>query len=111
MYAIIKRYTPDVKEGGMSECFANLSGLSTFFKMPHKEIAKKILKDLNKEIGHSFIIKISSDIGLMKNKKVINISTYKEISKLFTGISFVNNYRHLIIRRRKLTVPFLGKVS
>lgn len=111
MYVIIKRYTPNVKEGCINECFADLTGLRTFFKMSYKEIAKNILNDLNTEIGMSFIIKISSNDSQMKNNSK-NISTYKEMGKLFSGFSFANlNNRKSLVIRKKLTVPFLGKVT
>ena len=46
MYAVIRRYTPDVAEGNTNECLADLTGLRTFFKMTYAEIAEKIKKDL-----------------------------------------------------------------
>lgn len=116
MYAIIRRYTPNVNEGEMNECFADLTGLRTFFKMSYKEMAGKILKDLNTEIGVSFTVSVATvdSFEKVKNKtkKSKSVSTYKELNKLFVGSSFVavKNRKSLSLRR-KLTVPFLGTVS
>ncbi len=117
MYAVIRRYTPDVAEGNINECFADITGLRTFFKMSYKELAEKILKDLNKEIGVQFTIRITS-MKAFQNAKTNSrnsksISTYKELNKLFAGLSFVEakNRKSLISRRRKFAVPFIGKVA
>lgn len=116
MYAIIRRYTPNVAEGDINECFADLTGLRTFFKMTYKEMASKILQDLNTEIGVSFTVRVASvdafEKAKNKGKKSKSISTYKELNKLFAGSSFIaiKNRKSLSIRR-KLTIPFLGRVA
>jgi len=114
MYAIIRRYTPDVVEGNMNECLADLTGLRTFFKMTYAEIAEKIKKDLTREIGIRFTLKVSTttafDSVKNKSKKLQSISTYKEINKLFAGSSYISQKNVSNIRRR-LSVPFIGKVS
>ena len=118
MYAIVRRYTPEAVEGKENECFAELTGLRTFFKMSYAEMVKKIIKDLRAEIGVSFSVKITTASifeGAMKNsKKVKSISTYKEINTLFSGTSFVAVPRRTqarLPRRVRLTVPYLGKVK
>lgn len=116
MYAIMRRYTPHVVQGESNECFADLTGLRTFFKMSYAEMAKKIIKDLESEIGITFILKASTvdafDAAKNKTKKAKSISTFKEMNKLFAGFSFVSvKHRKSLVLRRKLTVPFLGKVA
>lgn len=118
MYAIIRRYTPNVAEGSTNECFADLTGLRTFFKMTYTEMAEKILKDLNTEIGVPFTMRLATVDAFLeaknKGKKSKSVSTYKELNKLFAGSSFVAMKNRKSLRlgvRRKLTVPFLGKVS
>lgn len=117
MYAIIRRYTPNVAEGDMNECFADLTGLRTFFKMTYKEMAEKILYDLNTEIGVNFIVQVATskefDEAKKKSKRTKSISTYQEINSLFAGASFVptKKRRSLTYKSKKLIVPFLGKVS
>lgn len=116
MYAIIRRYTPNVAEGESNECFADLTGLRTFFKMSYAEMAEKILKDLALEIGVAFTVKVSTvdafEGAKNKGKKSKSVSTYKELNKLFAGSSFVaSKHRKSLVSRKKLTIPFLGKVS
>ena len=74
MYAIIRRYTPNVIEGEINECFADLTGLRTFFKMTYAEMAEKIIKDLNTEIGVSFTVKIATIDSFEKVKNKIGHS-------------------------------------
>lgn len=116
MYAILRRYTPDVAEGKINECFADITGLRTFFKMTYKEMVEKIIADLSTEIGVTFTVRVATvkmfEEAKGKNKKSKTISTYKELNKLFAGLSFVPAKDRKILRmRKKLTIPFLGKVA
>ncbi|MFA5131939.1 MAG: hypothetical protein WC444_01275 [Candidatus Paceibacterota bacterium] len=118
MYAVIRRYTPDVVEGSANECLADLTGLRTFFKMTYAEIAENIIKELSREIGVKFTLSIATNKAFTdaknKGKKVQSISTYKEINSLFAGSSFVHKgHRSRIgkVHGRRLAVPFIGKVS
>ncbi len=116
MYAIIRRYTPNVVEGNTNECFADLTGLRTFLKMSYKEMAHNIVTDIKKEIGIFCAIHVvTQDTFLMaKNraKKSRNISTYKEMNKLFAGTLFTTrrSQKNLGSKKVRLTIPFLGKV-
>lgn len=117
MYAIVRRYTPDVVEGQANECFADLTGLRTFFSMTYKELAEKIREDLQYEIGVAFTIQISTMNAYMDAKhygrKGNSVSTYKEINNLFAGTLFgqTKNRRSVFGTRKKLSVPFIGKVK
>lgn len=121
MYAIMRRYTPEVIEGAKNECFAELTGLRTFFKMTYQEMTKSIMRDLKKEIGASFSVRIAQthefDALVRATKKAGTVSTYQEINSLFAGKSFVSAYKRtsakLAYRTKKvrLTIPFLGKVA
>ena len=121
MYAIIRRYTPEVAEVVPNECYAELTGLRTFFKMSYAELAENILTDLKKEIGISFSIRISKaddfEKARMTSKKSKQISTYKEINSLFKGASFIpredrTSIKHsLRAKRIRLSIPYLGKVA
>jgi nucleotidyltransferase/DNA polymerase involved in DNA repair len=118
MYAIIRRYTPDVVEGGTNECFADLTGLRTFFKMSYAEIAEKIKKELASEIGIRFALRVATvaqfeKAKLGKKSHGTAISTYKEINKLFVGSSYVaapHRKQIKLVRGRRLAVPFIGKI-
>lgn len=118
MYAIIRRYTPNVVEGGSNECYADLTGLRTFFKMTYAEMTERIIKDLRSEIGKSFKVTIATVDAFdkakngPKNKKTRSVSTFKEMNNLFSGKAFaaIKNRKSFIIKR-KLSIPFLGKVA
>lgn len=115
MYAILRKYTPDAVEGNWNECFADLTGLRTFFRMTYKELINQITCDLKRELGISFSIKLTSKelfeeaLFLKKqSKKQLakkGISTYKEMN----GLSLFKKVR--TIRKQKFTIPFLGKVA
>ena len=121
MYAIIRRYTPDAVEGTTNECFAELTGLRTFFKMTYAELADTIRKDLTLELDLSFVVKVSTvkafEQAQLLGKKTKTVSTYKEINSLFVGKSFVEAAQRKVTRstvtRKKirLVIPFLGKVA
>lgn len=117
MYAIIRRYVPDVAEGATNECFADLTGLRTFFKMTYAEIAEKIKQDLTKDLGVRFTVRVATAKAFTeaknRSKKSQSISTYKEMNKLFIGSSFVEAAKRTGPRtaKRRFTVPFIGKVN
>lgn len=121
MYAIIRRYTPEVAEVLPNECFAELTGLRTFFKMSYTELAQAILVDLRKEIGISFTLRVAKadefESVIKKSKKSKQISTYKEINSLFKGASFVPREDRTSIkptlraRKIRFNIPYLGKVA
>lgn len=115
MYAIIRKYTPDVVEGDSNECFADLTGLRTFFKMTYSEIAEKIKKDLAQEIGIRFSVQVATERAFTNAKKKSKgtgpISTYKEINSLFVGSILTNSSRAVVTRKKRFIVPFIGKVN
>ena len=122
MYAIIRRYTPEAAEGVANECFAELTGLRSFFKMTYAEIATKIMNDLYKEIGIRCTLRIATtdqfENAIRTSKKSRNISTYKEINNHFAGKLFndrllltqVDKTKIQALKKIRLTVPYIGKV-
>lgn len=118
MYAVIRRYTPEALEGDKNECFAELTGLRTFFKMSYQEIAEKILQDLACEIGVAFRAHVAKsteyDSARALQKKSRSVSTFKEMNALFSGKMLANvnkQSRPRLVKRVKFPVPFLGKVK
>lgn len=124
MYAIMRRYTPQAVEVSPNLCFAELTGLRTFFKKSYTELSEAILRDLKKEIGASFSLRIATpfeyDTALVtqkSTKKKKSISTYTEINSLFKGASFIpaaqrkEIFTRSATKRIRLSVPFLGKVK
>ncbi len=64
MNNIVRRYTPDVEEYSIDECFADLTGLRRSLNMSYEKIAESIKKDLQRELGMTF------SVGLGPNKLI-----------------------------------------
>lgn len=76
-YAIVRRYTPEVEEYGIDECFADITGLRRLHRTSYAKIAEKIKHDLDTELGFTF------SIGLGPNKLIAKIgSKWKKPSGL-----------------------------
>ena len=76
-YAIERRYTPEVEEYGIDECFADITGLRRLHRTSYAKIAEKIKHDLDTELGFTF------SIGLGPNKLIAKIgSKWKKPSGL-----------------------------
>lgn len=69
MYSIVRRYTSDVEEYGIDECFADLTGLEKSFGKSYLEVAKQIQHELFSELGFSF------SIGLAPNKVLAKVAS------------------------------------
>ncbi|MBI2610109.1 DNA polymerase IV [Candidatus Giovannonibacteria bacterium] len=69
LFNIVRRYTPDVEEYGIDECFADITGLRRPFRMSYHDIAEKIKKELDSELGFTF------SIGLAPNKVLAKIAS------------------------------------
>ncbi len=69
MYNIVRHYTPDVEEYSIDECFADLTGLRTKFRMPYEEIAKKIKHELQSSLGMTF------SVGLGPTKVIAKVAS------------------------------------
>ncbi len=77
MYEIVYRYTPQVEEYSIDECFADLTGLRREKRMGYPEIAAKIKHDLETELGITF------SMGLGPSKVLAKIgSKWKKPSGL-----------------------------
>lgn len=69
MFDIVRRYADDVEEYSIDECFADLTGLDKPLKMTYLEIAKRIMKEVNEELG------LSVTIGLAPNKVLAKVAS------------------------------------
>src|SRR5215510_3369778 len=69
MFAIVRRYTPDVEEYSIDECFADLTGLRRPLRMSYEDMAQQIKKDLDTELGFTF------SVGLAPNKVLAKIGS------------------------------------
>lgn len=65
-YTIVRRYTPDVEEYGIDECFADITGLRRSFRTSYRGIADAIRKELENDLGFSFSIGLAPTKVLAK---------------------------------------------
>lgn len=69
MFNIVRRYTPEVEEYSIDECFADLTGLQRPLNMSYEKIAAAIKRDLDKELGITF------SVGLAPSKVLAKIGS------------------------------------
>lgn len=66
MYGIVRRYTPEVEEYSIDECFADLTGMRRVNRLSYPQMAEHIQRDLERELGMSFSIGLSATKVLAK---------------------------------------------
>jgi DNA polymerase IV len=69
MFAIVRRYTPDVEEYSIDECFADLTGLRRPLRLSYEQMAAAIKHDLDTELGFTF------SVGLAPNKVLAKLGS------------------------------------
>lgn len=79
-YAIVRRYTPEIEEYGIDECFADITGLRRPLRMSYPQIAEKIQTDLYENLGFTF------SVGLGPNKTIAKIGSKWKKPSGFTAI-------------------------
>jgi DNA polymerase-4/DNA polymerase V len=88
-FAIVRRYTPDVEEYSIDECFADLTGLRRPLRMSYFQIAERIKQDLDTELGFTF------SVGLAPNKVVAKIASKWQKPSGLTAIPGRELHRYL----------------
>lgn len=88
-YSIVRRYTPDVEEYGIDECFADLTGWDKPLKKNYTEITTHLQDTLNKELGFTF------SIGLAPNKVLAKLGSKWKKPHGLTSISLNEIPRYL----------------
>jgi DNA polymerase-4 len=68
-FAIVRRYTPDVEEYSIDECFCDLTGLRRPLRLSYEQMAERIKQDLDTELGFTF------SLGLAPNKVLAKIAS------------------------------------
>jgi DNA polymerase-4/DNA polymerase V len=68
-FSIVRRYTPDVEEYSIDECFADITGMRRPLKMGYAKIAAAIKEELDRSFGFTF------STGLAPNKTVAKIAS------------------------------------
>ena len=91
LFAIVRRYTPDVEEYSIDECFADLTGLRRPLRMSYERIARSIKHDLDMELGFTF------SVGLAPNRVLAKIASKWQKPSGFTPIPGRNI--HLFLER------------
>lgn len=66
MYEIVRRYTPEVEEYSIDECFADLTGMRRANRMSYPQMAERIQSELDTELGMTFSIGLSCTKVLAK---------------------------------------------
>src|SRR3989338_5742974 len=69
MFDIVRRYADEVEEYRIDECFAELTGLDRPLYMTYLEIAERIKKEVNEELG------LSVSIGLGPSKVLAKVAS------------------------------------
>lgn len=69
MYNIVRRYTPEVDEYSIDECFADITGLRGLYHLSYEKIAEKIKIELDHELGMTF------SIGLAPTKVLAKVAS------------------------------------
>ncbi|MFA6526585.1 MAG: DNA polymerase IV [Candidatus Buchananbacteria bacterium] len=69
MFNIVRRYTSEVEEYSIDECFADLTGLQRPLNMSYEKIAAAIKRDLDNELGITF------SVGLAPSKVLAKIGS------------------------------------
>ena len=69
MYEILRRYSAEVEEYSIDECFVDLTGLDKVYGLSYENLALKIKEDLEKELNLSF------SAGLSYNKSLAKIAS------------------------------------
>ncbi len=66
MFEIVRRYTPQVEEYSIDECFADLTGLRRRFHKSYEAIAEEIRVTLERELGMTFSAGLAPTKSLAK---------------------------------------------
>ena len=90
-YSIVRRYTPDVEEYSIDECFADITGLRRSLRGSYEDIAEKIKHDLDTELGFTF------SVGLAPNKVIAKLGSKWRKPSGFTAIP--GNRIHLYLEK------------
>jgi DNA polymerase-4 len=86
-YAIVRRFTSEVEEYSIDECFADITGYRRTYRASYKQIAERIKQTLDRELGFTF------SVGLAPNKVLAKVgSKWKKPSGLprYPGVTFTS---------------------
>jgi len=80
VFAIIRKYTPDVEEYSIDEAFADLSGLRRLYRSDYAGIARRIKEEVQSSLG------LTVTVGLSLSKSLAKIASKHEKPNGFTVV-------------------------
>ncbi len=92
-FEIVRRYTPDVEEYGVDECFADITGMRRLHHGSYRKIAEAIQQDLQAELGVAFSIglapsKVLAKVGSKWNKPHgLTVISSREVSQFLEKLA------------------------
>ena len=89
MNEIMRRYTPEVEEYGIDECFGDITGMRRVHHMDYEAIAKAIKDDLQRELDITF------SVGLSCTKVLAKIGSKYAKPNGFTPIRLIEKDTYL----------------
>lgn len=89
MYNIARRFTPQVEEYSIDECFADITGLNLVFGMSYEEIAQAIQRELHVRLGITF------GVGLAPTKVLAKTASKFRKPAGFTSMPANEAHRYL----------------
>ncbi len=81
---IVRRFTPDVEEYGIDECFADITGMRKTYRTSYENICKRIQIDLERELNCTF------SIGLAPTKTLAKIASKWKKSEMRGGLTAIS---------------------
>lgn len=89
MFSILRRYTPMVEEHSVDEGFADLTGLRRVFRTSYEEMARRIQRDVEKELD------ITVSVGLSVTKSLAKLASRYRKPRGFTVVRGPEIHRFL----------------
>jgi nucleotidyltransferase/DNA polymerase involved in DNA repair len=89
LFSIVRRYTPEVEEYSIDECFCDVTGLRRVLRLSYPEMAQQMKHALDTELGFTF------SVGLAPNKVLAKIASKWQKPSGFTAISGSDIHRFL----------------
>lgn len=80
LFAILRRFTPEVEEYSIDEAYAGLSGLRRVHRMGYAEIAWKMKETVERELG------LTVSVGLSSSKMLAKICSKEKKPAGFTAV-------------------------
>ncbi|MBN1687547.1 MAG: DNA polymerase IV [Candidatus Omnitrophica bacterium] len=80
MFSIIRKFTPVVEEYSIDEAFAEITGLRRIFRTSYAEIAFRIKKQVEKELG------LTVSVGLSTSKSLAKLASKENKPNGFTVV-------------------------